>query len=151
MIASDIVRLSALDEGPDLGFLQVLDIVVVGCAKLSAHTPVVARDDDAAAAGFHLGVDAVLDSQADLLDGIVQDGRVLVVTDTAGEHDAVGRQHVLRTPGGVLGSAASNQLGVVVVEQVLEDALVLVLGEDGIVSLEPVLLEQGLIAEGLYV
>lgn len=151
VVAAHIVRLGTLDQGPHLGLLQVVEVVVVGGAELGAHAPVVAGDDDAAAAGGHGGVDAVLDAQADLLDGVVQDGGVLVVTDAAGEDDAVGREHVLGAPGRVLRRAAGDQLGVVVVEQVLEDALVLVLGEDGIVGLQAILLEQGLVAEGLDV
>jgi hypothetical protein len=48
-----------------------------------------------------------------------------------------------------LGGAAGDQLGIVVVEEVLVDVEVLGLGQDGIIGLEPVLLEQGLVAKGL--
>lgn len=151
VVAADVVGLGVLDEGPDLGLLEVLDVVVVGGAELGAHAAVVARDDDAAAARLLLGVDAVLDAQADLLDGVVQDGGVLIVANAAEVDDAVGREHVLGAAGRVLGRAAGDQLGVVVVEQVLEDALVLLLGEDGVVGLEAVLGEERIVADSLDV
>lgn len=151
VVAADVVRLGVLDQLPDLGGLEVLDVVVVGGGEVGAHAPVVACDDDGAAAGGLLGVDAVLHAETGLLDGVVQDGGVLVVADAAQEDDAVGRQHVLRSAGGVLGGAAGDELGVEVVQQVLVDALVLLLGEDGVIGLEAVLLEEGFIAEGLDV
>ena len=55
------------------------------------------------------------------------------------------------TTGRVLGGAAGDQLGIKVVEEVLEDALVLGLGQDGIVGLETVLLEQGVVSNRLDV
>ena len=57
----------------------------------------------------------------------------------------------MSTPGGVLGGAAGDELSVIVVQEVLEDGLVFILGEDGIVGLEAVLLEKGFIAKGLDV
>ena len=151
MVAADVVGLCVLDEGPDLWLLEVLDVVVVGGAELGAHAAVVARDDDTAAARLLLGVDAVLDAQADLLDGVLQDGGVLVVADAAEVDNAVGREDVLGTAGRVLRRAACDQLGVVVVEQVLKDALVLLLGEDGVVGFEAVLGKERIVADGLDV
>jgi hypothetical protein len=151
VVAADIVGLGVLDEGPDVGALQVLQVIVVGGTQLGAHAAVVAGDDDAAAAGGDLGVDAVLDAQTGLLAGIAEDGGVLVVAGAAEVDDAVVGEDVLGAAGGVLGSAAGNQLGIVVVEEVLVDVLVLGRGEDGVVGLEAVLLEQGLVAEGLDV
>ena len=90
MVTADIVSLGLLDQSPDLGLLEVVEVVVVGGAELGAHAPVVAGDDDATGAGGDLGVDAVLDTEAGLLDGVVQDGGVLVVADTADECNAVG-------------------------------------------------------------
>lgn len=151
VVAADIVDLGVLDKRPNLGLLQVLEVVVVGGTELSAHGAVVASDDNTATAGADLGVDTVLDAEASLLDSIVEDGSVLVVADTAEVDDAVGREEVLSTAGGVLGSATGDQLSIVVLEEVLEEALVLLLGEDGVVSLEAVLLEESLIAKGLDV
>lgn len=136
---SNVVDLGILDQAPDLGLLQVIQVIVVGGTQVGAQTAVVASDDGAAATSLLLGVNAVLDTQASGLDGLVQDGRVLVVTGTAEVDDAVRGQDVLGTTGGVLGSTASNQLGVVVVEEILEEGDVLLLGEDGIVGLEAVL------------
>lgn len=122
---------------------------MVGGTQIRAQTAVVAGDDGSAAARLLLGVDAVLDTQASGLDGIVQNGRVLVVTGAAEIDDAVGGEDVLRATGRVLRSAAGDELGVVVVEQVLVEGDVLLLGEDGVVFLEAVLVQQGLVADGL--
>lgn len=151
MEATDVVHLGVLDELPDLGLLQVVQVVVVGSAEVGAQASVVAGDDGAATASLLLGVDAVLDAEASGLDGVVEDGRVLVVAGTADVDDAVGGQDVLGTSGAVLGSTAGDELGIVVVEEVLVEGDVLLLGEDGIVGLEAVLVEQGLVTNGLDV
>lgn len=151
MIAADVVDVGALDEAPDLGLLEMVQAVVVGGAQVGAETPVVAGDDDAAAAGGLGGLDAVLDAEAGLLDGVLEDGGVLVVADAAQVDDAVVRQDVLGAAGGVLSSAAGDELGLEVVQQVLVDALVLVLGQDGVVGLEAVLGEELIVAVGLDV
>lgn len=149
--AANVVDARVLDQGPDLGLLQVVDVVVVGGPEISAQASVMAGDDDAAAARLLLGVDAVLDTQAGGLDGVVQDGRVLVVTGASKVDDAVGGQHVLGAAGRVLSGAAGDELGVVVVEEILVQGNVLVLGEDGVIGLEAVLVQQGLVADGLDV
>ena len=95
------------------------------------------------------GVNAVFDAQAGSLDSIVQNGRVFIVAGAAEVDDAVGGQDVLGATGRVLRSAASDELGVVVVEQVLVQGDVLLLGEDGVVFLEAILVQQGLVADGL--
>lgn len=151
VVATNIVDIGVLDEAPDLGLLQVVQVVVVGSAELSAQRAVVTSDDNTAAASLLLGVDTVLDAEASGLDSIVKDGRVLIVTDTTEVDDAVLGENVLGTTGRVLGSTTSDELGVVVVEQVLVQRGVLVLGEDGIVSLEGVLVEKLLVADSLDV
>lgn len=151
MVTADIVDLGALNEAPDLGLLEVVQVVVVRGAQVGAETPVVAGDDDAAAAGGLGGLDAVLDTEAGLLDGVLEDGGVLVVADTAQVDDAVVGQDVLGSAGGVLGGAAGDELGLEVVQQVLVEGLVLVLGQDGVVGLEAVLGEELIVAIGLDV
>ena len=151
MVAADVDDLGALSERPDLGLLQVLEVIVVRGIERGAQRPVVAGDDNTAPPSGHLGVNAVLDTEADVADGIVKDGGVLVVADTADVDDAVGGQHVLGAAGRVLGRAASDQLGVVVVQEVLVEGEVRLLGEDGVVGLEVVLGQEGVIAGSLDV
>lgn len=151
MEATDVVHLGVLDELPDLGLLQVVQVVVVGSTEVGAQASVVASDDGTAAASLLLRVDTVLDTEASGLDGIVEDGRVLVVASTADVDDAVGREDVLGTSGTVLGSTTGDELGIVVVEKVLVERNVLLLGEDGIVGLETVLVEKGLVTDSLDV
>lgn len=71
---TDIEDLGVLDKLPDLGLLQVVDIVVVGSTEIGAETSVVASDDNTTSSGLLLGVDSVLDTEASSLDGIVKNG-----------------------------------------------------------------------------
>lgn len=135
MVAADVVKVGVLGEGPNLGALEVLDVIEVGGAEVGAEGAVGVGDDDATAAGGRLGVDAVLDAQADLLDGVAQDGGVLVVADAAEVDDAVRGQQVLGATGRVLRRAARDQLGVVVVQQLIVQRDVLLLGQDRVVRL----------------
>lgn len=151
VVTANVVDIGILNQAPDLGLLEVVQIVVVRGAQIRAHAPVVAGDDHAATAGRLRRLDAVLDAQAGLLDGVLEDGGVLVVANAAQVHDAVVGQQVLGAAGGVLGGAAGDQLRLVVVQEVLVEALVLVLGQDGVVGLEAVLGEQVIVANGLDV
>lgn len=149
--ASDVEDLGVLNKSPNLRLLQVLQVVLVGGIKSGAKRPVVAGDDSTAPTGRLLRIDTVLDPQAGGTDGIAEDGGVLVVADAAEVDDAVGGQDVLGATGGVLGGAAGEELGVVVVEEVLVEREVLLFGEDGVVGLEVVFLEEGFVTEGLDV
>jgi hypothetical protein len=151
VVATNVEHLGALSQSPDVGPLQVLEVVVVRRTERRAERAVVASDDDGAPAGRHLGVDPVLDTQADGADGVLEDGGVLVVADAADVDHAVGRENVLGAAGRVLGGAAGDELGIVVVEEVLVDGEVAVLGEDGVVGLEVVLGQEGVITGGLDV
>jgi len=91
VVATDIVDLGVLNKSPDVRALEVLQVIVIGGAQVSDHGAVVTSDDDAAAAGRDLGVDAVLDAQASLVACLAQDGSILIVTSTANVDDAVGR------------------------------------------------------------
>lgn len=124
---------------------------MVSGAEVGDHATVVTSDHDATAASGNLGVDAVLDAQTGLLAGVVKDGGVLVIAGATKIDDAVGREDVLGTTGCVLGGTAGDQLGIVVVEEVLVDVQVLRFGKDGVVSLKAVLLEQSLVAKRLDV
>lgn len=151
MEATNVEDVGVLGKGPDLGLLQVVEVVVVGGAEVGAEGAVVAGDNGAAAAGGLLGVDAVLDTKAGGLDGIVKGGGVLVIADAAKINDAVGGEDVLGAAGAVLSGAAGDQLGLVVVEEVLVERDVLLLGQDGVVGLELVLVEELLVTDGLNV
>jgi hypothetical protein len=151
VVASNVVDLGVLNEGPVLGLLQVVQVIVVGSTEVSAETAVVASDDNTASASGLGLINTVLDTQTGGLDGIVQSGGVLVVANTTKVDDAVGGQDVLGATGRVLGSTAGDELGVEVVEEVLVEAEVLLLGEDGVVGLEVVLLQESLVTDSLDV
>jgi hypothetical protein len=148
---TNVVDLSVLNELPNLGLLQVVEVVVVGSTEVSAQASVVTSDDGTATASLLLRVDTVLDSKASSLDSVVKNGRVLVVTSTTDVDDTVGRKDVLGTSSTVLSSTASNELGIVVVEKVLVERDVLLLGEDSIIRLETILIQKSLVTLSLDV
>jgi hypothetical protein len=143
---TNVVNLGVLDLLPDVVLLQVLQLVVVGGSKICAERAVVASDDDTAAASGGLLVVEVLGLDTSLLADVLESLAVLVLTDAANVEDRLGGQDVLGTTGGVLRSTAGNEDGLEVLDQVLVETHVLLgVGEDGIVGLQAILLEELLI------
>lgn len=95
VVATDVVELSLLNERPDVGLLQVLNLVLVGSGEVSAHAAVVTGDDDTALAGRLRIVDTVLGVDTSLLAGLLQDLAILVLTDAADVDNGVVREQVL--------------------------------------------------------
>lgn len=91
MIPTNIVYLSLLDQGPDVGLLQMLDLVLIRGSEMCAHAAVVAGDDDTALArGLGL-VDAVFGMHTGLLARLLENVGVLVATNAADvQHGVVG-------------------------------------------------------------
>lgn len=151
MVAADVVELGVLNEVPDPGALQMIEVVVVRGRQIRAQRAVVAGNNHTAAARGVRRVDAVLDAQADLLDGVAQDVRVLVVADAAEVHDFLVAQNVRGAARRVLRRAARDQLRVVVVQQLVVQGNVLRRRQDRVVRLQVVLLEEVLGADRLDV
>lgn len=146
MEATNIEHLGVLDLLPDVVLLQVLKLVVVGSSKICAERAVVAGDDDTTATGGGLLIVKVLGLDTSLLADVLEGLTVLVLADTANVEDRLGGQDVRGTTGGVLRSASGDEDGLVVLDQVLiETHVFLRIGEDGVVGLEAVLLEELLI------
>lgn len=150
VVTSNVDELGLLDQGPDLWLLQVLHLVVVGSSKVSDHRSVVASDNNTAAAGLLLWIDAVFDTKTCLLVGLLQDVGILVIADAAKVDDGVVWKDILGTAGGVLGGSASNEFGVELFKIIVESE-VLLLSENSIVLLQVVLFEESGIASGLDV
>ena len=127
---------------------QMLDLVAVGGGQVGAHAAVVAGDDDAAAARGLIVVDVVAHLQAGGAVGVLQDFGVAVAADGAEKDDRRVREHVLGAAGGVLGGAAGDQFGVAVVQELLVERAVLVLGEDGVIDFEAIFREELVVAVG---
>jgi hypothetical protein len=149
VVTTDKVDLGLLDEVPVL--LQVLDLVAVGSSEIGAHATVVASDDDTAATGGLFVVVTVDGAETDLLVGLDELLGVLVLANASNKDNRLGGKDVLGTSGGVLGGATGVQVDLEVLEQVLVEAHVLLFGQDGVVGLESILLEQLLVADGLDV
>lgn len=144
--STNVVDLSILDLLPDVVLLQVLELVVVGSSKICAERAVVASDDDTTATSGGLLVVEVLSLDTSLLADVLEGLAVLVLADAANVEDGLGGQDVLGTTGGVLRSTTGNEDGLVVLDQVLVETHVLLgIGEDGIVGLQAVLLEELLV------
>jgi len=111
----------------------------------------VPRNNNTTSAGGDFGIHTVFDAETGYLHGIVQDSGILVVTGATKVNDTVGREDVLGASGSILGSTSRNKLGVVVVKEVVVDSQVLGGSQDGVVRLEAVLLQKGLITDRLDV
>ena len=117
MVSAHVENRSGLDQRPYLGLLQVIQGVEIGGAEVGNHAAVLVvgtSDEDGATARRRLGVDTVLDAEANLVVAVAQRGSVLVVTHTADKNDAVGRQHVLGPASRVLSRATRHHDGVIV-------------------------------------
>lgn len=73
----------------------MVELVAVGGSKVGDQAAVVAGDNDAAAAGGLLLIDAVANLEAGLLGRVGEDVGVLVLADAAEVDNGLGRQHVL--------------------------------------------------------
>lgn len=160
VVTANVVDLSLLDERPDVRLLQMLDLVLVGRSKVGAHATVVAGDDDTTLASGLDIVDPVFGVDTSLGACLLEDIGVLVFSDTANVESRVVGENVLPmrltladtkdheflaylgTTSGVLSSTTGNQLGVMVLQQFLVETHMLVLGQDGIVVLQAILLQE---------
>ena len=97
VVTTDVVELSLLDERPDVGRLQVLNLVLVGGSEVSAHAAVVASDDNTALAGGLSLINTVLSVDTSLLAGLLEDVTELVLADAADVDNGLLREHVLET------------------------------------------------------
>ena len=95
MVASDVVHARRADERPDLRRRQVRQLVLVCGRQVRDQAAVVARNDDAAAAGWQRGIDQVFDVQAGGLACVVECVGSGVGADAADEEDGRGWQDVL--------------------------------------------------------
>lgn len=93
MVSTDKVGFGLLCDTPVL--LQVFNLVRVGSSKIRHHASVVPGDNDSASSRWLLLVVAVLDSESCLLVRLLEDIRVLVLTDTAEKDYRVRLQKVL--------------------------------------------------------
>ena len=151
VVTADVDGLGLLNQAPDLRLLQVVNLVVVGSSEVGAHAAVVSSDDDTATSGWVLSIDAVLNTETGLLVGLLESSGVLVVTDTANVDNRLLGEDVLCATGSVLGCAASDELGIVVGEEVLVESEVLLLGKNSIVLLQAILVKESLVSGSLDV
>jgi hypothetical protein len=109
----------------------------------------VSSDNHTTAAGLLLLVHTVFDPETSLLDSIVENSGVLVITNAAKVDDRVWGEHILSTTSGVLSSSAGDKLCGIVVQEVFVDIQVLLFGEDSIIGLEAIFGKECIIALSL--
>ena len=97
VVTTDVVDLGLLNQRPDLGLLEVLNLVLVGSSEVGAHTAVVTSDDNTTLTGRLGLIDTVLGVDTGLLASPLEDLTVLVLTDTTDVDNGLLREHVLGT------------------------------------------------------
>lgn len=95
VVATDVEELCVLDVRPDVGRLEVLELVVVCSGKVSNHGSVEAGDDDTTATSELVLVDAVLGEDALLHAGVGELFTERIFTDTADVDDGLWWKSVL--------------------------------------------------------
>ena len=96
MVSTDVVDLGLLNQRPDLGLLEVLELVLVGSSKVGTHAAVVTSDDNTTLTSGHSFIDTVLGVDTGLLTGLLEDVTVLVLTNTADVDDGLLGEQVLK-------------------------------------------------------
>lgn len=124
----------------------MFNLILIRRRQMRAHGAMVAGDHHATSPRRLLLIDPVLDVNALLLASLTQSVGVLVFAYAADVPDGVGGQHVRGATCSVLGTAASDEFCIAVLEQVVIEGHVLGFGEDGVVDFEVVLLEQVIVA-----
>lgn len=144
--SADVKDLGILDLFPDALLLQVLELVVVRSGEVCAQGTVVASDDNTAATGGRLLIVEVLGLDTSIGRDLLQRLTVLVLANTANVDDRVWLKDICRTSRCVLRCTASNENGLVVLNQVLVETHVLLgIGKDRIVGLQAILVEESLV------
>ena len=95
MVPANVVDLGLLYEFPDLGRLEMGELVLVCGVEGRDHGAVVAGDDDAAAASRVGGVDEVLGAESGGGAGGTEGFGVFILADAADEKDGGGGKDVL--------------------------------------------------------
>ena len=96
VVATNIVELGLLNKGPDVRLLQVLNLVLIGGSKVSAHAAVVASDDNTTLAGGLRLIHPILGVNASLLAGLLEDLSVLVLANATNVDNRLLGEHVLQ-------------------------------------------------------
>lgn len=139
--AAHVEELGIVGELLDLWCLEVSLVELLGRTKAGDEAPVVASDDDSARTSGVLGRDLVRAPQAF---AIIRGPELLsqiVVANSAKVSGRVLGEDVLSCSRSVLCRTSGNILDLVVLDDVLVDALVLRLDQDGVIGLEVVLLQ----------
>lgn len=68
----------------------MLQVVVISGSEISNHRPVVAGNHHTAASSGFFGINAVFDSQTGRLNGVAENGGVLVISYSSQVNDGIG-------------------------------------------------------------
>jgi hypothetical protein len=96
VVSTDVVDLGLLNQRPDLGLLEVLNLVLVGSSKVGAHAAVVASDNNTTLTGRLRLINTVLGVDTGLLASLLEDVTVLVLANAANVDNGLLRKQVLQ-------------------------------------------------------
>lgn len=95
MVSSNVEKLRILHQLPDLGRLQVIQLVQVRSCQIRAQRAVVPGDDNTTATSGCLIVVSVFGADTSLCRDVLEHLAVLVFSDAADVDCGIGREHVL--------------------------------------------------------
>jgi hypothetical protein len=139
--ATDVEHLGGLNVLPVLRGTEMGGLVMVGGTEVSSKGSVLAGDERSALAGGHILLNHVIGVNARGVVGLSKLVGEFVVADGAVVDDRVLWQDVLRTSGTVLSSTTSQNMDIVHLDDLVEDGHVLLLNQNGVISLQVVFLE----------
>jgi hypothetical protein len=96
VVSTNVVELGLLNQRPDFGLLEVLNLVLVGSSKVGTHAAIVASDDNTTLAGRLGFINTVLGVDTGLLTGLLEDVTVLVLANAANVDNGLLGKHVLK-------------------------------------------------------
>lgn len=147
--SGNVIKRGTFHNFPLSLLLEMIDLVGVGGGEVGDQRTMVASDENSTGTGGNLGVGLVLNVHTVALDTFSHLGGEFIVTNCADEGGRIGElKHPLRDTDGVLSGTTSDEFRLVGRNQFRVQRLVLVLGENGIVLIQLILLEQGRVDGG---
>mmetsp|Transcript_65027 Transcript_65027/g.174610 ORF Transcript_65027/g.174610 Transcript_65027/m.174610 type:complete len:373 (-) Transcript_65027:89-1207(-) len=144
--AGDVVELRSSNVTLNFRGLSPLDLVLLGGGKVSNERSLSANDQHSALSGLGALNLIIRGVETISLGRFLQLLTELVLSDAPGVgHGARDVDLPLSNASGVLGSTTSNELNLVVGNQVLKHRQMLVFGKDGVVELHAILVQESLV------
>lgn len=93
--ATEVKDLCLLGQSPDMGLLQVVELVFIGSCEMGNQTSVVTGNDDTTAASWLSFIHTVLSAHTGFLASFLENCAIFVFANASNVHDGVVREEVL--------------------------------------------------------